>query len=344
MQNSPATAPVKLALIVPIFNDFASFVQLCREIDVLVPEWNAELSIIGIDDGSYQTTHSLFDDRPMTNIRAIELVRLRCNLGHQRAIAVGLVLAEAEKRYDAVLVADSDGEDRPLDMGRLVAEHRAASDAIIVGQRAKRSESFHFRILYAVYKLLFMLLTGKRIDFGNFMLLPRAALSRFVNMSECWNHLAASILFSRFPLRPVSCDRGKRYAGTSSMNLVSLLNHGLSAVAVFGEFVFARMLIASALMTALALAMAVVAIIIRVTTTLAVPGWTTMVVGISLIIVSQALLFCMMASLTMLRIRGSATFVPSLHAPVYVSERILLSGNPTHHDGLAETKTKDTIQ
>jgi hypothetical protein len=339
MLNSPATAPLKVALIVPIFNDFASFTQLCREIDTLVPEWNAELTIIGVDDGSYQTPGPLFADRPIANIHAIELVKLRCNLGHQRAIAVGLVLAEAEKRFDAVLVADSDGEDRPLDMGRLLAEHRASSDAVIVGQRAKRSESLHFRAFYALYKFLFALLTGKKIDFGNFVLLPREALSRFVNMSECWSHLAASILFSRLPLRSVSCDRGKRYAGNSSMNLVSLLNHGLSAVAVFGEFVFARMLIASGLMTAVAVAMAAVAIFIRVTTNLAVPGWTTMVVGISLIIVSQALLFCMMASLTMLRIRSAATFIPSLQAPAYVSEHIdLLTGNPAHHDGLSQAK------
>jgi hypothetical protein len=260
----------------------------------------------------------------LTNIHQVRLIRLRNNLGHQRAIAIGLVEAAEDGSFDAVLVADSDGEDRPSDMARLLAEHRARPDAIVVARRSKRSEGLRFRAFYAVYKTVFRLFTGKQINFGNFVLLPRFALTRIVNMSETWNHLAASILYSRIPLSAVGCHRGTRYAGTSSMNLIGLLIHGLSAVSVFSDFVLVRMLLASAAITGLAIVTALTAIMIRLTTDLAIPGWASNVVGISMIMLFQSILFSMVALLTMLRDRSSVGFVPSAHGKMFVAERLIL--------------------
>jgi hypothetical protein len=324
VDGNDAQHRLSLALVVPIFNDFVSFQQLCLKIDVLLLDWAVDLSIIGVDDGSVQSAASVQFDPPLRNIKQVRLIRLRCNLGHQRAIAVGLVEVAAEGRYDAVLVADSDGEDRPTDMGRLIANHRTDRDRIVVARRSKRSEGLRFRAFYTIYKALFHAFTGKRIDFGNFVLLPKAALDRLVNTPETWNHLAASILRSRIPLSGVGCHRGTRYAGISSMNLVSLLIHGLSAVSVFSDFVFARMLVASAGITILAAVMAATAVLIRMSSDLAVPGWATNVVGISMIILLQTLLFSMVASLTMLRDRSAVAFVPSAHAQVFVGERLTL--------------------
>ena len=312
---------LRLALVVPVFNDFPSLTRLCQEIDTLVPKWGVELSVIAVDDGSVSAAPLRFDP-PLINIRQIELVRLRCNLGHQRAIAIGLV--ETVQRYDldAVLVADSDGEDRPEEMGRLIAAHHSHRDRVIVARRAKRSEGLRFRIFYAVYKAMFHAFTGRRIAFGNLVLVPVSLLSHLVSMPEIWNHLAASILRSRLPITSIDCVRGVRYAGTSRMNLVSLIIHGLSAVAVFSDVVFARMLMGSAAITCAAILTAVAASLVRVATDMAIPGWATNVVGISVILLAQALLFSMGASLSMLRNRSSAVFLPSVHAQVFIAERI----------------------
>jgi polyisoprenyl-phosphate glycosyltransferase len=329
--HRPDTAPadgrpvrLTLALVVPIFNDFVSFLRLCRDIDALAAEWNADLSVFGVDDGSLEPGDALRFEPPLRNIDQVRLIRLQCNLGHQRAIAIGLVEVARTGGFDTVLVADSDGEDRPEDFGRLIEAHRSAPDTVVVGRRAKRSESVQFKTFYAIYKALFRVFTGRGIDFGNFVLIPGPLLTRLVNMPETWNHMAAAILRSRLPIRPVPCARGTRYAGTSSMSLVSLLIHGLSAVAVFSDVVFARMLVASGAITLLAVVMAVTAILIRLATDLAVPGWATTVVGISLMMLSEALLFSMMASLMMLQNRSGAPFVPAAHAPMFVAGSVTL--------------------
>jgi hypothetical protein len=137
------------------------------------------------------------------------------------------------------------------------------------------------RVFYALFKRLFILLTGRRIDFGNFLLIPWPMVTRLAHMPETWNHLAAAVLRSRLRVVSVPTERGRRCAGSSSMGLVSLLAHGLSAIAVFSDIVFVRLLVLASTVSALALTLGTGAAAVRIATDLAIPGWASNVVGIS---------------------------------------------------------------
>ena len=315
---------LNLAIVTPIFNDFEAFRTLCAEISKAAGALPVCFSVIGIDDGSSQPL-TLDADPNAANLKEVEILRLICNLGHQRAIAVGLAEVAQRHAFDAVIVMDCDGQDRPSDLVRLINAHQVDSTAIIVAQRARRSEGLRFRVLYALYRRLFTLLTGRRIDFGNFLLIPRPMVTRLAHMPEIWNHLAASVLRSRVRVVGVPTKRGRRYAGDSSMNLVPLLAHGLSAIAVFSDIVFVRLLILASTVSALALTLGTGAVAVRIGTDLAIPGWASNVVGISAIILFQAVTLSVVASLTMLASRSSAVFIPTLHADEYVAERVTLA-------------------
>jgi len=68
------------------------------------------------------------------------------------------------------------------------------------------------------------------------------------------------------------------------MGLVSLLAHALSVLAVFSDIVFVRLSILASTVSALALALGTGAAAVRIATGLAIPGWSSNVVGISAII------------------------------------------------------------
>jgi hypothetical protein len=158
-------------------------------------------------------------------------------------------------------------------------------------------------------------------------------VTRLAHMPEIWNHLAAAVLRSRLRVVSVPTERGRRYAGNSSMGLVSLLAHGLSAIAVFSDIVFVRLLVLASTVSALALALGTGAAAVRIATDLAIPGWASNVVGISAIMLFQAVTLSVVASLTMLASRSGAVFIPALHAGEYVAERIALSGKwPPHQE------------
>jgi len=156
------------------------------------------------------------------------------------------------------------------------------------------------------------------------MVIPASIAVRLAHMPETWNHLAAAVLRSSVRIVRVPCDRGTRYAGRSSMNPASPLTHGLSAISVFSDLVFVRLLALASIVSVGALVAAAGAIAIRTATDLAIPGWASSVVGISAIMLFQALTLSVVATLTMLGTRSAASFVPALHAQQYVAERILV--------------------
>jgi glycosyltransferase involved in cell wall biosynthesis len=318
-----AHSVTRLAFIIPVYNDWQSFRVLVDRIDRLVSSWKVEASVFVVDDCSVDKLphSSAFGD--LASISRLELLSLSANLGHQRAIAVGLCELELREGFDGVVVMDSDGEDRPEELAGLIQSFLEHKNAITVGQRIKRKESLTFRFFYYVYKLAFRLLTGAFIDFGNFCIIPSSLLHRLTHMPEVWNHLAAATIRSRLEIRRVPTKRGERYFGSSSMNLESLIVHGLSAISVFADVLFARLLLASALISLIDACFACVVIFVRLFTNLAVPGWATSTVGLSAAILFQNLTFSAIAAFLMLATRSSFASMPSNYARTYIHERLV---------------------
>jgi len=220
-----------------------------------------------------------------------------------------------------VVVMDSDGEDRPADIAALIAAGEQHPERVVFAARTKRTEAVSFRAFYACYKLLFQLLTGREISFGNFALLPIAAVRRLVHMPELWNNLAAAIMRSRLRYMTVPTSRGARYAGHSSMGIVALIVHGLSAMSVYTDAIFVRIMIMASVVGVLSVLGIVAVAAIRFVTDLAIPGWATTVVGDLFIVLMQTAVVMTAVSLTMLAGRSNRPIIPLIDAPSFVARR-----------------------
>jgi glycosyltransferase involved in cell wall biosynthesis len=312
----------QVAIVTPVFDDWDAFAALIVEIARRFDGGDIAFHVIAVDDGSSATPGPASTAIPANGcVAEVEVLRLALNLGHQRAIATGLCAVADRRDIDAVIVMDCDGEDRPEDIAALCDASRRDPGRIVLAHRSKRSESRGFRLGYAVYKLLFHALTGRVISFGNYALLPIKAVRRLVHMPELWNNLPAAIMRSRVPYITVPTERGKRYAGQSKMNLVSLVVHGLSAMSVYTDMIFVRTLIAAAVIAGLSMLGIIVVILIRFVTDLAVPGWATNVVGNLLIVLLQTVVIVIATSLMMLSGRSNRPIVPIIDAWSFVAER-----------------------
>jgi hypothetical protein len=245
------------------------------------------------------------------------MIHLAVNLGHQRAIATGLVNV-AHQNADRVMVMDSDGEDLPVDAIRLISLSLDSPDAILVGQRTKRSESLCFRIGYFFYRLGFRALTGVGLPFGNFCILPNSAVNQLTYDSNIWNHFAAAINRSRFQRIKIPTVRGMRYFGTSHMNLTSLVIHGLSAMSVYSDRIAIR-LIFSSIVISLALTIGVIVVsLIRLASDIAIPGWASQVVGTLGLGIFFSLGFSLLLAFITLQARQNVTFFPRVDSQKYI--------------------------
>lgn len=318
-----AAAPLRIVIVTPVYNDWDAFVQLVPMIDKNLRARSINVKIMAVDDGSFLEPD--LNDRDwgqMDVVSNVEILRLTSNQGHQRAIAIGLSKVAAEDEADAVIVMDCDGEDRPEDIGALLDAYQQAPRAIIAASRATRSEGMAFVLFYSVYKRCFRAMTGKSIDFGNFCMIPKPLLARLVHLPECWNHLAGAIVRSRLPIARVATDRGLRYAGRSSMSLVSLVIHGLSGISVFSDTVFVRLLLMACFLGAGTMSIAIILVAIRLLTDWTPPGWTSTTIVSLAIVFMQALLLSGGAIFMQLQQRSSPTVIPARVAPDYILDSV----------------------
>lgn len=308
MDAVTATTAEPVCVLMPVYNDWESAQILARQlIQKLTPAFGIPRVVL-VDDGSQE---------PFLNAASaaagaqIEVLRLRRNVGHQRAIAIGLAHVQATGGYRALVVMDADGEDTV--QGALALLERfdeLGGKQTVFGARRRRTENFTFRASYRIYRLLHALLTGREAREGNFCVLPRHHVDRMAAVSELWNHFAASIFKARLPIDRVFIDRGVRIAGASKMNFLSLITHGLSAISVFADVVGLRLLIATFFLALLVGISLFVVIAVRLTTGLAVPGWATAATGLLLILLSQAGLLAFVFVFIVLQSRNMASFIP----------------------------------
>lgn len=288
------------AVLTPVFEDRDSFAHLCR--DIATAGDGLSLRVCAVDDGSVTAPPDLsaVTSAGLTG----EIIRLRRNVGHQMAIAIGLNHLASSDDLDGVVIMDSDGEDQPARIPDLIARIVDGSTDVAVASRSRRSESLSFRAFYVIYKLFFKVLTGNIIRFGNFMAVSKGALGRLAAMQEAWTHVAGAVVKSRLRRLELPIDRGHRYSGQSRMGFVSLVLHGIRSVMVFGDAVLTRMAVVfglSAIGTVAVFAAAVSLKIAGQTT----PGWLTTVTGFMLVIFMQTgvltLMTLIMSGLTSVR-------------------------------------------
>jgi glycosyltransferase involved in cell wall biosynthesis len=315
------------SLVIPVYEDWESFAHLIREVDAACQGLEEPLHIIAVNDGSSTFPPAIASGTLSPTILNIECVHLMRNLGHQRAIVVGLITANDLPDCTAVIIIDADGEDAPSGIERLVAAHRQHPDAVIAAVRGKRMESGWFKLFYWLYQRVFSLLTGNKVVFGNHCLIPKRLLCKLTHDSNLWNHVAAAITRSRLPVVPVTLNRAERYAGRSKMNFESLVLHGLSAISVFTDVVFVRLLLFSALIGAMAFAGVVFVVAILLFTNLAIPGWATSAVGVLVIIILQSIIFSSGAIFFVLNMRSYQLALPTLDVNRLIASRETIYDN-----------------
>lgn len=312
----------RVAILVPLFNDWKCIKPLIAGLEAAqgLPE---DKFLVIVDDGSTELMGDDINESPIP----IEVIRLGANMGHQRSIAIGLVNLAKGKPVDAVIVMDSDGEDKPEDCVGLWEAFRANPDAVVVAQRGRRTETVRFNFFYILYRVLFRFLTGKKLDFGNFSVLSGNALNRLVLMPELWNHYPATIMKSRLEIIRVRIDRGPRFAGKSRMNLISLVNHGLSGIAAFADTAYARLLAWSIAAAGVLGILVILGVGYRLTNENPLPGWLALGATSALVALFQIIAALIIVSFLTLSIRSQPTPPPIDVAESYVSGRYAVKGD-----------------
>lgn len=297
--------------VIPVFEDWEAAALLLARLDAACAATKREGRVLLVDDGSSTRPGDALQG-PYRALSEVEILRLARNMGHQRAIAIGLTFLHQERDpAEAVVVLDADGEDRPEDVPALLAEfERLGGETVVFAERARRSEGIVFRAFYQLYRAIHFLLTGIAVRVGNFSVLPWSALATFVVVSEAWNHYAAAVFKARIPRATLPLARGERLAGRSTMNFVALALHGLSAISVFGEIVGGRLLLTACAGLATFVVLLAACCAAAWAGWLELPPWLGVWIFVSMLLCAQFVILAFVITFSILNARNSLSFLP----------------------------------
>jgi hypothetical protein len=231
----------KFKILIPLYNDWKSVSKLLNEIDSQTNNWDAEVSIVIVNDASTEKESGL--ESIFKKIKSVKILNMKKNQVHQRCIATGLKYICENEDFDRVIIMDADGEDRPEELNDFFKKAKENPNMTITGNRFKRSEGFVFKVLYEVHKLLTLIFTGKLIKFGNFSCLPKNHVQQLVQKPYLWNSYSSSVVRTIDERTFIPSTRGTRYVLPSKMNIFALIFHSLSIISVFRNAVIIRSVI-----------------------------------------------------------------------------------------------------
>jgi len=233
----------KYIILIPVYNDWKSVSKLLDEIDLQIKNWDAEISVIMINDASTESRTGLASN--YKKIKSVKIINMKKNTVHQRCIAAGLKYIYENEDFTRVIVMDADGEDRPEELNDFFRKANENPDMTITGNRFKRSEGIIFRISYEVHKLLTLIFTGKLIKFGNFTCVPKHHVEKLIKQPSLWNSYSSSVVKTISRRTFIHSTRASRYFLPSKMNFTALVFHSLAIISVFRNFVIIRSIIFS---------------------------------------------------------------------------------------------------
>jgi polyisoprenyl-phosphate glycosyltransferase len=259
-----------IALVAPCYNEGEVAIRFLREVEQVVSATDARWTLIMVDDASTDQTLQLLNSyktsAPNVSLRTISVAY---NMGHQEAIYQGLLSASTTDATHFV-VMDSDGEDDPQALVDLL---RRKDHSIVFVARGKRTESLLFRLGYKGYRLLFRLITGRPISFGNYSMIDRRVLEAVLDRS--FIHYAAFLSRQRARSTLITFDRRKRIDGRSKMSFKSLSMHAFKALIEYSEEVLLLFLKAFIGLAVVFLFSLITIVSIKLFTDSAIPGWAS---------------------------------------------------------------------
>ena len=91
-----------------------------------------------------------------------------------------------------------------------------------------------------MHKLLTLVFTGKKINFGNYSCLTKKEAEILSSKQSLWSSYSGTVKKYLKSFNEINSIRGSRYFGPSKMSILNLLLHSFSIIAVFRNQVLLR--------------------------------------------------------------------------------------------------------
>lgn len=233
--HSPLPSIPKLCIILPVHNEQANLPVLYNRLTNILFHSASSWNLIFVDDGSLDGSPEWLSAAAKVDPK-VTVVTLSRNFGHQAAVTIGLELLEGRDDFDAAIIMDTDLQDPPELIPRLILKWQQGYD-IVHAVRQNRQESHAKKIAYWAFYRIYRALADVDVplDSGDFSLISAVAVQAINRLPEKNRFHRGLRAFVGFKQSTVAYDRPSRYAGYSKYNFVKLMRLALEGLVSFSS-------------------------------------------------------------------------------------------------------------
>jgi polyisoprenyl-phosphate glycosyltransferase len=284
-----APASVSVSLVLPVYNEEPVVGELTRRLSELLGAWDphGKWEVIFVNDGSKDASREMLE-AACTKEPRFKLINLSRNFGHQIAITAGVDRAGG----DAVVIMDADLQDPPEVITEMLQRFAEGYDVVYAVRRKRHGESWFKRATAAVFYRTLKRVVGVDIptDTGDFRLMSRRAVLALAGLREANRFVRGLVAWIGFRQTAVYYDRSARFAGDTHYPLHKMLRFASDGIVSFSTLPLRIATLLGVLSGLIAAGVAAWVVIAVFSGAFVVPGWATLMLGVSLASSAQLLM------------------------------------------------------
>lgn len=267
-----------ISIVTPVYNEEGNVVFFHDEVTKVMEKTGLDYEVIYVNDGSRDRTdaliHELAEHDP--HVRALTFAR---NFGHQIAITCGMDFAAG----DAVITMDGDLQHPPALIPKLIEKWQEGYNIVQAVRLATEDAGPVKKVTSkGYYKLINAISTTPIIPGGSdFRLMDRKSLNVFLRFREHSRFIRGIVGGLGFRQTTVKYTAPARHSGVSKFSLKKMMSLALDGV-ITNSTLPLRLSLYIGFLAGLAGILVVIHVLYCVIMGLAVPGWATMTILVSL--------------------------------------------------------------
>lgn len=234
MHHSLALTPTAerpyLSVVAPVFNEQEVLPEFHRRLSVVLDGLSGAAEVVYVNDGSRDGTLEVLNRLHAEDPR-VAIVNLSRNFGKEIALTAGL----DHSRGEAVAVIDSDLQDPPELIPKLLQRCREGYDVVYATRTSRAGESFVKKLTARLFYRVIRSVSRVEIpaDTGDFRVLSRRAVDELCRLREYHRYMKGLFAWIGYRQTSVPYRRDPRFAGTTKWNYLKLWNFALEGITSF---------------------------------------------------------------------------------------------------------------
>jgi len=223
---------LQVSVVIPVFNEELVLHEFYPRLKKEAENWDKSYELLFVDDGSTDNSFELICKwkKIDSNIRVIKFTR---NFGQQAAVLAGF----RQSRGDIVVQIDSDLQNPPEEIKRLLGAFTDEVDLVVTVPRKRRDSSLRVlgsKVLHSLAQALF----GSRfkLNLSSFRAMRRSVIEKIDQCQDRSRYMAVLMSWMAVPTVHVEVDHHLRKTGQTKYGILPLLRLTWDLITGYSNF------------------------------------------------------------------------------------------------------------